>query len=279
MPLHFDPAGSVFVVFQRKANPASQIVEVARAEAVLFGEGRPTPARLPEFWNAGKKATMLSRYAGRYAVVYGDGSKQVFMDPGQHPAACSVGGPWTVQFQPGRGAPAKSEFAQLADWSKHADPGVRYFSGTASCQTQFDWTPPAGHHRYTLDLGEVQVMAQVRLNGKDLGVLWKPPYAVEVGEALKPGRNELEVKVTNLWPNRLIGDEQYPDDCTPNGSWKTGALPVWPEWLLKGQPRPEPRRLTFTTWKYYTKDSPLLPSGLLGPVTIRGDLVIAAEVK
>jgi hypothetical protein len=75
----------------------------------------------------------------------------------------------------------------------------------------------------------------------------------------------------------LIGDEQYPDDCTPDGSWKLGPIPAWPEWLLKGQPRPEPRRLTFTTWKYYTKDSPLVSSGLLGPVGIRGDLVIAAE--
>jgi hypothetical protein len=199
------------------------------------------------------------------------------MDPGQHPAACAVGGPWTVQFQPGRGAPAKVEFGELADWSKHSDPGIRHFSGTASYQTQFDWTPPAGRHRYTLGLGEVKVMAGVRLNGKELGVLWKPPYAVDVTEALKPGRNELEVKVTNLWPNRLIGDEQYPDDCTPDGSWKSGPIPAWPEWLLKGQLRPEPRRVTFTTWKYYTKDSPLVPSGLLGPVTVRGAWVVSAE--
>jgi hypothetical protein len=101
---------------------------------------------------------------------------------------------------------------------------------------------------------------------------------IDATGALKPGRHRLQGNVTNLWPNRLIGDEQSPDDCTPDGSWKTNALPAWPEWLLiKGQPRPEPRRLTFTTWEYYTKDSPLAPSGLLRPVGVRGELVIVAE--
>jgi hypothetical protein len=137
--------------------------------------------------------------------------------------------------------------------------------------------PQPGNNTYTLDLDDVKGMAEVWLNDKDLGVLWKPPYVIDVTGALKPGRNQLRVKVANLWPNRLIGDELYPDDCTPDGSWKTNALPAWPEWLLKRQPRPEPRRLTFTTWKYYTKDSPLVPSGLVGPVAVPGELVIAAE--
>ncbi len=278
LPLRFDPAGSVFVVFRQQASPARQIVEVARDGAVLFGAERQTPAPLPDFWIEGGKVTTLSREPGRYAVVYGDGAKETLVDP-DHPAARTVSGPWTVQFQPGRGAPPQAQFPELADWSKHADPGIRYFSGTATYQTEFEWTPPAGRQHYTLDLGEVKVMAEARLNGKDLGVLWKPPYAIEVTKALKPGRNQLEVKVTNLWPNRLIGDEQYPDDCTPDGSWKSGRLPAWPEWLLKGQPRPEPRRLTFTTWKYYAKDSPLVPSGLLGPVTVRANWVIAMEAK
>ncbi len=276
VPLHFDPAGSVFVVFQQKADPASQIVEVAHEGTVLFGANRQTLARLPEFWIEGGKLTTLTREPGRYTVVHANGSKETFLDPG-HPAIQAISGPWTVQFQPERGAPAQVEMPALMDWSRSKDSGVRYFSGTATYRTRFDWTPPAGQQLYFLDLGEVKVMAEARLNGKDLGVLWKPPYSVDVTKALKPGRNELEVKVTNLWPNRLIGDEQYPDDCTPDGSWKTGPIPAWPAWLLKGQPRPEPRRITFTTWKYYTKDSPLLPSGLLGPVTVRAEWAVPAE--
>ena len=124
-------------------------------------------------------------------------------------------------------------------------------------------------NRYVLDLGKVEVMAEVLLNGVNLGVLWKPPFKVDVTSALKSGNNRLEVKVTNLWPNRLIGDERYPDDCTADGTWKTGPIPNWPEWFLRSQPRPEPRRLTFTTWKYYTAETPLLASGLLGPVVIQ----------
>ena len=86
---------------------------------------------------------------------------------------------------------------------------------------------------------------------------------------MKQGENTLQVDVTNLWANRLIGDEQFPDDA----EWATGLgavyLKEWPRWFLDGQPRPEPRRKTFSVVKHYTKDSPLLPSGLIGPVTIQ----------
>jgi hypothetical protein len=273
LPIHFEPAGSVFVIFRHRPDPAAQVVEVTRDGVSLFGAGRETPARLPELWMDGHKTLVLSRERGRYGLLYANGARALALDP-EHPAARGVSGPWTVRFQPGRGAPEQAEFAELVDWSKHAEPGIRYFSGTATYSTQFDWDAPAGQQRYGLDLGDVKIMAEVKLNGKDLGVLWKPPFEVDVTGILKAGRNEFEVKVTNLWPNRLIGDEQYADDCTPDGSWKKGAIRAWPEWFLKGEPRPEPRRVTFTPWKPYTQDSPLLPSGLLGPVTLRSELVI-----
>jgi hypothetical protein len=111
----------------------------------------------------------------------------------------------------------------------------------------------------------VQVIAEVRLNGKDLGILWKAPFRVDVTDAAKAGDNELEVRVTNLWPNRLIGDEQYPDDCEWNGI----TLKRWPDWMVKGVTRPVPERVAFTTWKHWHKDSPLQPSGLIGPVVLR----------
>jgi hypothetical protein len=270
VPLRFDPAGSVFVVFQQPANPATQIVELARQGTVLFGGERPAPARLPECWIEDGGVTCRGGEAGDYTVNYGSGAKAPLVNSAAA-GAQAVNGPWDVRFQPGRGAPEEVRVDSLMDWSQSSDPGVRFFSGTATYSSDFDWTASPGHPHYTLNLGNVQVMARVRLNGKDLGVLWKPPFVLDVTDTLKPGRNQLEVKVTNLWPNRLIGDEQLPDDCTQDGSWKTGRLPAWPDWLLKGQPRPEPRRMTFTTWKYFNKESPLLPSGLLGPVTVQGE--------
>jgi hypothetical protein len=105
-----------------------------------------------------------------------------------------------------------------------------------------------------------------------LGVLWKPPFLVNITAAAKPGVNHLVVKVTNLWPNRLIGDEHLPADC----EWDGDQLKAWPQWLLDGQPSPT-GRLTFTTWHHWKKDSPLLISGLLGPVTLRTAEIILAK--
>lgn len=123
----------------------------------------------------------------------------------------------------------------------------------------------AKNRRLYLDLGEVQVMAEVKLNGKDLGILWKPPFCVDITDAVKPADNQLELKVVNLWINRMIGDEQLSEDCLRNPN---GTLQEWPQWLNEGKPSPT-GRYTFTSWKLWPEDAPLQPSGLLGPVTIR----------
>ena len=161
---------------------------------------------------------------------------------------------------------------KLTSWSDHAHKGVKYFSGTATYRKTFDlpqdWL--AKDRIVDLDLGKVEVMAEVKLNGHDLGILWKPPYRVAITGAAKPGPNELEVKVTNLWINRMIGDEQLPEDSDRNAN---GTLKSWPRWLEEGKPSPT-GRITFTSWRLWKKDSPLQPSGLLGPVK-----VLAAEVK
>ena len=110
----------------------------------------------------------------------------------------------------------------------------------------------------------MEVIAEVKLNGKPLGTLWKPPYCVEISGAAKPGENTLEVTVTNLWVNRQIGDEQLPEDSQRNAD---GTLKAWPDWLRK---TPAPRAAySFTSWRLWKKDSPLVESGLLGPVTLR----------
>jgi hypothetical protein len=118
----------------------------------------------------------------------------------------------------------------------------------------------------SLDLGRVEVIAEVILNGENLAIFWKAPFRVDVTDVLEAGQNELEVHVTNLWPNRLIGDERKP----PYLKWRgaRGGPAEWPEWVASGGPVPGTDRLTFTTWRHYTQDDPLLPSGLLGPVTL-----------
>ena len=190
------------------------------------------------------------------------------------PAPQALTGAWNLSFPPDWGAPSAVTLDQLISWTDHTNAGVRYFSGTASYGREIEISADrlnAGREVW-LDLGAVKNFAEVSLNGQNLGVLWKPPFRVNLTAAAKPGANRLVVKVTNLWPNRLIGDEQLPPDCQWNGK----QLKAWPQWLLDGKPSPT-GRLTFTTWHHWTKDSALLESGLLGPVTLRTAEIIPAN--
>jgi len=154
----------------------------------------------------------------------------------------TVDGAWDVRFQSGRGAPERVTLDRLVSWSESADTGVKYFSGTATYTKTIEfasgWFAPGA--RQWLDLGDVQNLAEVSVNGTDLGVVWKKPFRVDITGAAKPGPNRIEVKVTNLWVNRMIGDRQ------------PGA----------------PTQYTFTRPVFYKAGSPLLPSGLLGPVRV-----------
>lgn len=179
-----------------------------------------------------------------------------------------VQGPWTVAFDPKWGGPSKPvTFEKLSDWSQHAEPGIRYYSGTAIYRTTFQPEIPNPKSQISLDLGSVEVMARVRVNGTDCGIVWKPPYLANVTSAVRSGTNDLEISVINLWINRMIGDEQLPLDA----KWKDfETLLEWPDWFLTGKPRPS-GRYTFSSCRHYTKDSPLAPSGLLGPVTLTSE--------
>jgi hypothetical protein len=149
---------------------------------------------------------------------------------------------WQVQFQAKRGAPEAARPTTLKSWSDDSDEGVKFFSGTATYTTTLQAAPKwfdAGA-RLWLDLGRVMNVAEVSVNGKALGIAWKSPFRVDMTSALKPGANRLQVKVSNLWVNRLIGDLQ------------PGVK----------------QKYSFTTQAYYRADAPLLPSGLLGPVRV-----------
>ena len=158
-----------------------------------------------------------------------------------------IPGPWRVSFATDPNSPAADArkevtFAKLEDWTKRAEPELKYYSGIALYNTEFDIPtsidPTADS--IVLDLGEVHCLARVRLNGHDLGIVWCAPWRVEVTGALQARGNRLQIEVANLWPNRLIGDAGLPAE----------------------------QRVAWTTWNPYRKDAPLLPSGLLGPVRL-----------
>ncbi len=250
MNLSLDPAGSVFVVF-REPLPARHVVAASGEAELTFDADGKLRARV--------------RKPDVNQVEFSDGSKGDL--PSQAvPPSIELAGPWNVQFPPGLGAPPSAGFSELVSWTQRPEAGIRYFSGTATYTREFEVSAEhlgLGREGW-LDLGDVQVIAEVRLNGQDLGILWKPPFRLNATAALKPGTNRLEVRVTNLWPNRMIGDEQLPDTTR----WaRRSLIGRWPDWVLKGEPRPD-GRVTFCTRKVYKPDAPLLPSGLLGPVRL-----------
>ena len=184
-------------------------------------------------------------------------------------APLEITGSWNLSFQPNRGAPENISLAQLGSWSEQTNSGVKYFSGEAVYRKTV--TIPtelvAPGKPLFLDLGQVDVMAEVTLNGKKFETLWCAPFRVDISSAAKPGDNLLEIKVVNLWPNRMIGDEFLPPDSTRQGGRSTGNVAAWPQWLLDGKPSPT-GRITWAANEPFTKNSPLLPSGLLGPVNL-----------
>jgi hypothetical protein len=220
----------------------------------VTGETRPAEA----FKQAGGRTTLPLEFApyGSFFVIF----RQPMAQDAHGTATRNfpvykndqeLSGPWTVSFDPKWGGPAKAEFAELVSWTRRTEEGVRYYSGTATYRKSFDLPAPLlnRQRRIALDLGEVKHVAQVRLNGKDLGVVWTKPFRVEITGAVKPSGNQLEIDVVNLWPNRIIGD---------------AALP------------PE-RRFTRTNITF-KKDDPLLESGLLGPVRLQVIETVGTDV-
>jgi alpha-L-rhamnosidase len=223
--------------------------------------------REPELWDSATGATQPAPYqtsGGRTTVAlhldpYGtvfvvfrnpaDSPSRQIREPAVTPVPDieeKLNQNWMVRFQPERGAPAELAFDRLTSWSRSSNPGVKYFSGTATYSKDLDIPAFSGGAHLWLDLGRVNEIAEVQVNGKDLGILWKTPFKIDLTPAVRPGINQLQIKVTNLWVNRMIGDQQ--------------------NWSFK--------KYTFADFAPYKADSPLLPSGLLGPVRL---LVVAAQ--
>ena len=214
--------------------------------------------RLPELWHAdtGTITPLSYRMKAARTIVRlkldpNDAVFVVFRHPTNAPSVviqesttkmlATLEGPWEISFPSNLGAPPHARFDRLRSWTEISDAGVKYFSGTATYDKTVRIRPEwlNGRARVLLDLGAVKNLAEIIVNGKSMGVLWKTPFKSDITDALTPGDNRIKIKVTNLWPNRLIGDKQ-----------------------------PGARKIAFATFDPFKADSPLLRSGLLGPVQI-----------
>lgn len=261
--------------------------------------------RKPEIWDA-EKGTMALPRSWREA----DGRTEVTLDletcgsafvvfretpteglkpvePFVAASARTVEGPWDVSFAAKyEGVPKPRKFERLVSWTDSDDPDLKYLSGSATYVKTVGIEPSEPGERIVLDLGSVRNFAEVTVNGKAFPVLWKPPYRVDITDSLVPHPSSLiplplslSIKVTNLWPNRLIGDDALPADVEwkkPEGKYQ--PIREIPQWVKDGRKSPTGRH-TFTTWRFWTADDPLLPSGLLGPVRIERSARAASRIR
>jgi alpha-L-rhamnosidase len=188
---------------------------------------------------------------GSVFVVFRTTDQQRQSVPPPPPAEMALSGPWQVGFEPGRGAPASAEFEQLIAWDKHPEDNIKYFSGTATYRKTFELTAEQAARPVRLRLGEVRCIAEVSVNGRDLGVVWTDPWSVELTGVVKAGKNELKIAVTNTWVNRLIGDAGLP----PKKRFTQTNVRFLPE----------PAKEAF---RGFSPKDPLMTSGLLGPVRL-----------
>ncbi|MCP4786353.1 MAG: hypothetical protein GY903_09830 [Fuerstiella sp.] len=230
VPLSFGPTGSVFVVFQKNTSNPHLISHSPEITATRTSD---TAVRAVADRNGSYELRTSENRTVTFAVDH-------------LPPAIELKQPWTVHFPANWGAPDSVSLDRLASWTDHEHSGVRNFSGVARYETNFDvpasWL--AEDRKIHIDLGQLWAVGRVRLNNKPLGIVWKPPYRVDITAAAKQGRNRLEVEIANTWANRLVGDAGLPVDdryCRTNITVTLG-----------------------TPWK----DVPLRESGLLGPVRL-----------
>jgi hypothetical protein len=227
LPLHLPPYGSTLVVF---ANPSHSHIE----RIVKDGQEQES-AGVRE--TADGSFALVAAPSGSYLLQTTNG-EQIVMRESQPSILDLPAKQWTVTFQRDRGAPMDPQkLNRFESWTQSDNVGIRYFSGTATYNTTFDFHPHPGD-RILLRLTELHEIATVRLNGERMGTIWSAPYQLDLTGKLIEGKNTLELDVTNLWPNRIIGDAQ------PSAN----------------------HQYTHTNIRAYNAESPLLPSGLIGPV-------------
>lgn len=249
IPLRLPPMGALFVVLRRAAE-GRRVVSMRRDGESLFPVAAGVIEELPpaELFPVDQQRVKLIAWKdGSYGIETAEGSRAAAV-ASRIPPPIELSGPWEVRFPEGWGAPRSKVFAKLISWTDDADYGVRHFSGIAAYHHEFEL--PDGlvrpGSRLLLDLGRVSKVADVWLNGQHLGILWKPPFRVDITAPARPGKNRLLVEVANVWSNRLTGDANAPDGkryCNTNQKFALSFKSPW-------------------------KTHPLVESGLLGPVRV-----------
>lgn len=250
---------SVFVIFRSKSSETDKLAAIEASAGWKLSS------------DAAGRAVISASTNVSGTAVFASGKRTAFeLKPS---AAIPVTGTWSVDLAPAVGSPGKIELPALKSLSESDDPAVKYFSGTATYRitVNLDAALLGAGKRVELNLGDVRDLVTVRVNGQTIGVIWHPPFVRDITSALKPGKNTIELAVANTWHNRLVGDEQFLPDFefgTDRGVDKGRALKAYPDWFVKHQPRLETNRLAFVNWYYHRKDTPLILSGLLGPVQL-----------
>ena len=233
---------------------------IPRGKRLKLSKNGPSPKTV----RSGKQDILLAPYPLRVSYERGNGARQE-LAVGSVPEPISLGESWKLSYPRAPRDTHQISLDKLTSWSTLEDSTLRYFSGTAKYMTTLE---VPGHligpeYSLELDLESVHVIAEVAVNGKAVGTLWKRPFRINVDGYLLPGENSVEVRVTNLWPNRLIGDARLPADYT----MKKNKITAWPDWLTSSVARPTDRT-TLPSFRHWYKDSDLRPSGLLGPVRL-----------
>ncbi|HXE15446.1 MAG TPA: glycosyl hydrolase [Bryobacteraceae bacterium] len=236
MPLRLPAYGSLFVIFTQRSG--LHATSVTRDGIAVIPKSATKPAE-PVVMRCGTDFCLNAIDPGEYLITLSNGQRlEGYVEAS--PSVQPLDGAWTLKFQAGRGAPENPiSISELTDWSQSKDPRIRYFSGTATYDKQFEYKGVKPGAVVLLQLTHLYHICTVRVNGNDAGTIWAMPYQLDISRFLRPGINRIELSVTNLWPNRIIGDLQ-----------------------------PRALRFTHTNIRDYSKDSPLLPSGLVGPVKL-----------
>lgn len=251
LPLNLDVDGSAFVVFRE--TPEKEIIqkvkfiETSKSKTAETKPGIQTNAATLIYSEEGK-IILRAKREGNYTLEYSDMKKRNLL-VSEIPHPLEFDNPWIVRFPANWDTPNDTLFDHLISWSDHQDEGIRHFSGTATYFNQIEIPENmiGPDLDILLDLGDVMVMAEIIVNGQNLGILWKKPFAIDITRAIHEGSNEIEIRITNTWWNRLVGDEKYPEG-------------------FPGSNIDQPR--TFTTYKAWKANDDLMLSGLMGPVKL-----------